>query len=191
VKSTQFLRQYLGAPGRTGAVLPSSEALAHLITDSAKLADARAIVEWGPGTGVFTEKILGKKSANALFFAMELNPEFAAATRLRCPKAEVIHESATHTRKYLTERGATGCDRIICGLPWASFPDALQDELLDTLASVLNPGGIFVTFAYLQGLMLPAGWKFRKKLRARFPKTKTTRVVWLNVPPAFVYCAEK
>ena len=80
---------------------------------------------------------------------------------------------------------------MICGLPWAAFPETLQDELLATILTVLRPGGRFLTFAYLQGLLLPAGRRFRKKLKTTFDRVTTTRTVWCNVPPAFVYCAEK
>ncbi len=96
-----------------------------------------------------------------------------------------------NAKKYLNELGLKECDCIICGLPWASFSKNLQNELLDTIINVLKPGGRFLTFAYLQGLLLPAGIRFKKTLATRFKKVTTTRTVWMNIPPAFVYCAEK
>jgi hypothetical protein len=57
----------------------------------------------------------------------------------------------------------------------------LQDKLLATVLDVLKPGGKFLTFAYLQGLLLPSGSMFRKKLHAKFKKVKTTGTVWLNI----------
>jgi phospholipid N-methyltransferase len=161
------------------------------MTDTARLSDADVIVEWGTGNGVITERILQKKTPNAGFLAVELNEEFVTATRRRCPTAKIVHDSAAHTRKHLSDHGWRGCDRLVCGLPWAAFPEKLQDDLLDTMYDVLNPGGIFVTFAYLQGLLLPAGQRFRKKLRARFPQVTRTRTIWMNFPPAFVYCVRK
>jgi phospholipid N-methyltransferase len=67
----------------------------------------------------------------------------------------------------------------------------LQDRLIDSILEILRPGGRFVTFAYLQGLLLPAGHAFSRKLQSRFRKVKKTRTVWRNLPPAFVYVAEK
>jgi hypothetical protein len=52
---------------------------------------------------------------------------------------------------------------------------------------VLGKGGQFVTFAYLQGLILPAAQRFRKLLKQYFSEVSTSRTVWLNVPPAFIY----
>lgn len=187
----QFLRQFMRNPARTGALAPSSEALADLITASADLPQASVVIEFGPGTGVFTEKILSQLPEGATFFAMELNPDFVAATRARCPGAQVYHDSATQTRRYLERHGHSHCDCIISGLPWAAFGEELQNELLDTIGDILRPGGRFLTFAYLQGLVLPSGMRFRKKLQSRFARVRTTRIVWANLPPALVYCAEK
>jgi len=44
-----------------------------------------------------------------------------------------------------------------------------------------------VTFAYLQGLLLPAAGMLRRRLRAQFSAVKTTKTIWRNVPPAFAY----
>ncbi len=52
---------------------------------------------------------------------------------------------------------------------------------------VLRPGGVFVTFAYLQGLMLPAAGMLRRRLKSEFSRVETTKIVWRNVPPAFAY----
>lgn len=191
VKTLNFIRQFVVHPGSTGAIAASSSDLAELITDEADLTNAEAVVEFGPGSGVFTEQILRKLPPNATFFALEVNKDFVTATQARCPGVTIYQDSAVHTEKYLTMQGHDKCDCVICGLPWTAFPQALQDELLATIQTILRPGGRFLTFAYLQGLLLPAGLRFRKKLNATFDRVTTTRTVWRNVPPAFVYCAEK
>ena len=191
MRSLNFVKQFITHPTQTGAVWPSSAELAHVITDAACLPEASVIVEWGSGTGVFTEQILQKKTETALFFAMELNPDFVRATQTRCPSAKIYHDSATETPSILAQYDRGLCDAVICGLPWAAFDESLQDELLNTLLDILRPGARFVTFAYLQGLLLPAGRRFRKKLQSRFSHVTTTRTVWRNTPPAFVYVATR
>lgn len=186
-----FLRQFVAQPGSTGAIAASSLGLAELITEEADLSQAKAVVEFGPGSGVFTEQIQRKLASDATFFAMEVNADFVQATRARCPDVTVYQDSAVHAAKYLKQHGHETCDCVICGLPWAAFPESLQDDLLRTIQTILRPGGRFLTFAYLQGLLLPAGLRFRKKLKATFGHVTTTKTVWRNLPPAFVYCAEK
>ena len=187
----QFIKAFLKHPTKTGAIAPSSVGLSELITDTADLSEASAVIELGPGTGVFTEKIIQKIPEGTVFIAIELNVDFVQATRDRCPDVEIHHDSATNARQYLEAHDLDHCDCIICGLPWASFSESLQDDLLNTITDILRPGGRFLTFAYLQGLLLPAGQRFRKKLRSHFSQVTTTKTVWCNVPPAFVYCATK
>ena len=177
MSALQFLKYFLSSPDVTGAVVASSEKLSDLITDAAGLSEVSAIIELGAGTGVFTRKIIQKMPRHASFFALEINPDFVEKIRERCPEARVHRDSAMNARKYLEEMGLKACDRVICGLPWASFEEDLQNELLGAILDVLKPGGRFLTFAYLHGLLLPAGWRFRRKLFSRFRKVTLTSTV--------------
>jgi phospholipid N-methyltransferase len=78
-------------------------------------------------------------------------------------------------------------DCVVCGLPWAAFPESLQLELLTEMMRVLKPGGRFATFAYVHGLALPQGRRFARLLPQFFSKVTRSNVVWWNIPPAFVY----
>ena len=80
---------------------------------------------------------------------------------------------------------------IVCGLPWASFDARRQDALMSATVDALGEGGQFVTFAYLQGLMLPAGRRFAGRLNDWFSRVSRSPVVWRNLPPAFVYQCTK
>ena len=59
------------------------------------------------------------------------------------------------------------------------------------LAHALVPGGIFVTFGYLQSLILPGAWVLPHGLRRHFAEVGRSPVVWRNVPPAFAYICRK
>lgn len=91
----------------------------------------------------------------------------------------------------MRERGLDAADTIISGLPWAVFPDHLQRSLLTEIYAALKSKGRFCTFAYLQGLLLPAGQNFRGLLEQTFDVVERSPVVWKNFPPAFVYRCEK
>jgi phosphatidylethanolamine/phosphatidyl-N-methylethanolamine N-methyltransferase len=165
--------------------------LAEMITETARIQEAHVVVELGTGTGVFTKAILRKLPSNGRFLGVELDRVFAALTRSRCPGARILRGNAAHLRSHLEAEGLDGCDAIVSGLPWAAFPDSLQECLLDAVVDALYPGGRFATFAYLQGLLLPAGRRFRTKLESRFAEIGTTSIVWRNLPPAFVYWGDK
>lgn len=148
---------------------------------------ARGVVEYGPGTGVFTEGIVKRLHQDAKFFAIERSAELAAVTRERCPGTTVHEQSAAEVGSLCQDEGIEQVDAIICGLPWASFPESLQASILDATLDILRPGGQFATFAYWQGVVLPAGMRFSQRLSASFETVHRSPTVWRNFPPAFVY----
>ena len=186
-----YIKQFLKNPKNTGSLTPSNEELSELVTDTAELCEMGTVVELGSGTGVFTEKILKKKKPEALFFAIEINPEFCEATRSRCPSATVYMDSAENMKKYLEQHGKNSCDCIISSLPWAVFDHRTQDKLLNTIWKVLRPGGRMITFSYSISMMVPNARRFRSILRNRFTSVVKSKTVWSNFPPAFVYSAKK
>ena len=99
----------------------------------------------------------------------------------------IYKDSVEDVRRLCNREGIEQVDCIVSGLPWASFLDDIQTQYLDAMMTVLRPGGQFVTFAYLQGLLLPAGQRFRRKLGNYFSQVTRSRTVWMNLPPAFVY----
>lgn len=187
----RFLKEYCVSPKLVGALTPSSRALAEAVTEAAGVREANTVIEFGPGTGVFTEVIARKIRDDAQFFAIEIREDFVRAVRERCPAVTVHHDSAANARKYLADLGLDACDCIVSGLPFAIFEDALQNELLDAAADVLKPGGLFVTFTYVLGPIMPGGHKLKGKLDERFSTVEKTPVVWWNFLPAFAYRAQK
>lgn len=186
-RNLKFLRQFLRKPGTTGAVAPSSRSLAVEMVAWLDLEKAGAVVEYGPGTGAFTDAVLARLPASCRFFMIEVNPLFVNLLRKRHPERVIYEDSVSNVRWLCRREGIAEVDCIISGLPWASFPEAMQIEYLDAMMTVLKPGGQFVTFAYLQGLLMPAGQQFRRKLQKYFSEVAHSRTVWMNLPPAFVY----
>lgn len=190
--SLTFMKEVFLSNRSTGAVTPSSRQLAERITDLAEVPGNKVIVEYGPGTGVFTEVILRKKDPDALFFAMEVNEAFVDATRKRCPGVTVYHDCAQNTMQHLKDAGHDRCDLIISGLPWTRFSGTLQDEILESTHEVLRPGGKFLTFGYTISPLMPAGRAFFcHKLRAKFGNVTQSSPIWQNFPPCRVYMAQK
>ena len=149
------------------------------------------MAEYGPGTGVFTQSILACVHPHTRFLAIEINARLAELLRSRLPGVHIYQDSASNVAQLCRQEGIDQLDAIVCGLPWASLSDAQQTELLEATARVLRGGGQFATFAYLQGLLLPAGQRFRRKLREHFRVIQCSRTIWANVPPAFVYRCRK
>lgn len=183
--------QFLKNPFSVGAVCPSSAFLAEEIASNAGLENASSIAELGPGTGALTGAILKRKADEAKFFAVELNLSVLEIFQKKFPEVKVYNESASNLAEIAKKEGLTEIDAVISGLPWAAFPEYLQDELLSAIAGTLSPRGCFSTFSYIHCPLLPAGRRFRNKLSEYFTSVETSSVVWRNLPPAFVYRCRK
>jgi phosphatidylethanolamine/phosphatidyl-N-methylethanolamine N-methyltransferase len=182
-----FLRNFVRHPTQVGAIAPSSPGLVKTMVDWFDWQQARSVVEFGPGTGVFTEAVLQHLHPAAKFIAIERSADLVAATRQRCPGATVIEDSVANVVELCRQHGMNQVDAVVCGLPWASFSESLQTEIMDAMFEVLRPGGQFATFAYWQGVVLPAGLRFSRRLHDSFTSVQRSHTVWRNLPPAFVY----
>jgi len=189
--TARFLKEFVTNPTHTGAIAPSSRFLARRMMEAVDFSAARTVVEYGPGTGSFTASARRHLRPDACFFAVELNPGFAQSFRKRHPDVRLHEDSVSNIRAICDREQVEQVDCIISGLPWAAFPDALQTEILEAMMTVLRPGGQFVTFAYLHGLVLPKAKRFREKLPQYFSRIRTTRPVWLNLPPALCYACQR
>jgi len=183
----RFFCEFLLHPVRVGAIAPSSRGLALRMVRWIDWERVNTVVEYGPGAGVFTAEILQCKRPGTEFFAVELDSQFAALLARRFPDLTLLHDSVANIEALCRQQGVSEVDAIVCGLPWAAFSDRDQTAYLDAMMRVLKPGGHFATFAYLQGMILPAARRFRGKLLSYFGEVQVSPVVWLNLPPAFVY----
>lgn len=188
--STLFWK-FLKNPRQVGACCASSPALCREITSAIGIENASLVAELGPGTGVITEEICKKLKPGAKVAAVELDENLAAGIERRFSNVTVFRGCASKLDTMLNSRALPKADVVISGLPFAIFPEELQEKILEGVMRSLVPGGTFATFAYLQGVILPAGARFRKKLESTFPEVTTSQIVWNNMPPAFVYRCRK
>lgn len=187
----EFFREFLRTPSVIGAIAPSSKGLAEMMVSDVDVEKASMVVEFGPGTGSFTQAILVRLSPGCQFVAIERNGSFVGMLRQKFPDLDLVHGSVETLPEILKARGKQPADCIISGLPWASFDADLQTRVLQAAARSLREGGTFATFAYVHGLLLPAAWRFRHLLESTFRDVRQSEVVWRNLPPAFVYHCRK
>lgn len=174
-------------PSEIGAVMPSSKRLVREMVSGIGLENFSSIVELGPGTGVATVEIISSMNDGTRFFVIERNEQMYEVFRSRFPEVKAYNRCASELKQILSEEGIDGLDAVVSGLPWASFPRAAQKAIIGSVADALGDDGVFTTFAYLQGFMLPAAHRFRQLLKETFATVRTSKVVWRNMPPAFVY----
>ena len=186
-----FSLEFLKNPIQIGSPFPSSQSLAKLMVDSAKLQSNSTIVELGPGTGSVTNQILKQIPSDSLFFAIEINEIFYKNLKKDYPETIIYHGTANEIKKYLKMHNRSQVDCIISAIPWGILSIDLQQELFSEIYDVIAPGGKFLTIALLIGTFFARGKKFKQLLDSNFELVNKTPVVWKNLPPAIVYICEK
>ncbi|WP_433065214.1 class I SAM-dependent methyltransferase [Dactylosporangium sp. CS-033363] len=182
-----ILTEFLRRPLTTGAIAASSPALARRMTGGLGLERARTVVELGPGTGVVTDEILRRVAPGTRVVAVELNGRLAERLTRRYERepVEIVPGSAAD----LTGLALDPVDVVVSGLPWTVMAAPVRARILDAVTAVLAPDGMFATFAYAHAAWTPPARRFAGELGRRFAVTATSRLVWRNLPPAFVHRA--
>src|SRR5262245_26681134 len=191
VNWTDFIAEFIRKPTDVGSLIPSSPYLAEAMIASAGLQDGDVVLEYGPGTGAFTGHILRALPPASQFAAIEINPRFAEIFRATYPDVRLFEDSVANVRAICDSMQIGSVDCVISGLPWAFFEESTQVELLNEMMRVLKPSGRFVTFGYLQSLALPGTRRLLNLLPSYFSNVSRSPLVWLNVPPAFVYSCRR
>ena len=189
--SMDHFAEFLRTPREIGTITPSSKSLVAAMVDWIEWDRVEVAVEYGPGKGTITGEILESVRRTATFFAVERNPFFAASFRKKFPDVTLYEDSVENIAAICVEHGVSKIDCVISGLPWASFSDEQQDHYLDEMLKKMPPGAQFVTYAYVIGLPLSSGRRFRERLDDRFTSVETSEIVWKNFPPAVVYRCRK
>ncbi|MBI2939328.1 MAG: methyltransferase domain-containing protein, partial [Chloroflexi bacterium] len=177
-----FLLAFWRARKTIGAIAPSSDGLARRIAQLADVGRARTVVEFGPGTGAITRRLLEVLPSDGQLWAFEVYPPFIAYLReaIRDPRLTVVGESAERVTQL---RGALGSDveRIISAVPFSLLPKAETQQMLRASASVLHPAGIFLALQYHPRYLAPL-------LRNEFARVDGHWYPW-NLPPALLLTA--
>jgi phosphatidylethanolamine/phosphatidyl-N-methylethanolamine N-methyltransferase len=178
-----FIKQFWKERKMVGAVRPSSRFLTEKMLENISFSDSKVIVELGPGTGVFTRKIIERMSDKTTLLVFELNEMFYEQLKKEFQDKRVIliNDSAEKLAHYLKENHLENADAIISSLPLSNFSNELKIKVVRAIYKNLKQQGKYIQYQYsTQG----------KKLLSTFFKKIEISFTPLNIPPAFVYTCE-
>jgi phospholipid N-methyltransferase len=175
------MMQYLKKPRETGAILPSSRYLAKKMIMDIDFKNAKCIVEYGPGTGVFTKKILENRSAETIVILFEYNENFYNLLKYKFKNEDnlfIINDSCENIEEYLNKYNVENIDYIVSGLPFASLPKSTSMNILKETKRLLNQSnGKFITFQYTL---------LKVEFLKHYFKNIKIKQEFRNIPPAYV-----
>ena len=172
--------EFLKHPRKIGAIAPSGKYLSAKMMLPIDFTSAKVIVEYGPGTGSFTKELVARRRSDTALILIEQNKAFCEQLRASfddLPNLFIVHGSAENVGQYLEARGVHGADYIVSGLPFASLPAAVSDNILNATKLALGQDGKFITFQYSL---------VKKKFMEQYFQVINCWKVIKNIPPAFV-----
>jgi len=180
----------------TAAVAPSSRYLAHAMLEPINLSEASTVVELGPGTGVMTRALLDVLPKNATLLAFEINGRFYRYLKKNIPDKRLVllRTSAEHVGRELRRRGRTRGDGVVSSLGLGLMSDRERRALIGALLPFMDDDSVFTQYQYIHGLEVKDG-RLRRfsvgSLLQQYFASVERKMVWRNIPPAFVFACRK
>jgi phospholipid N-methyltransferase len=146
------------------------------------------IVEYGPGTGVFTKYILDHMTSDSKLILIERNEDFINILNqsFQDPRLSVYHDSAENVELLLKANGEKHADYVISGIPFSFLPPKLRNIVVERSFACLREGGKFLAYQTFYQLD-----RFLKVYLNKYFKLVYTSYCLRNAPPLRIFEAVK
>ena len=140
---------------RTGAVAPSSKALAQSMTGelARHYRHPASVLEVGAGTGSITEEIVRHLSGGDRLDVYEIDRRFASLIRHRLKEDRAFRDVdaavRVHNKPIEAIEREPQYDFVISCLPFTNFAPEVVRNIFEIYRAVLKPGGICSFYEYL------------------------------------------
>ncbi|WP_051132583.1 class I SAM-dependent methyltransferase [Sphingobium bisphenolivorans] len=165
-----------------GSAFPASRYMVDAMLAPIDWRRVRTVVEFGPGTGVFTRALLDRLPRDARLLALDTSEGFIGHLRATIPDSRLIAAAgcATEIRRIMSAHGLEQVDCILSGLPFSTVPPEVADRIMDASRRMLNEDGYFLAYQ-MRSAVHPL-------LRRHFARVEKG-FEWRNIPPCHLYWA--
>lgn len=146
-----FFRGFVENPAMVASVVPSSQATIDAMLAKVDWNRCRLFVEYGPGVGTFTTRILDLLPPDGRLIAIDTNPRFIdfLGKTIDDPRFEAVLGSAADVESIVRNAGHAHADYVISGLPFTALPKEVAEGIVAATYAVLRDGGAFMTYQFL------------------------------------------
>ena len=178
------LIKYLLKDHDIGATVATSKFGVKKVCSKIDPLNSRVIVEYGPGTGVFTDYILSQFKNLEKLILIEKNKDLCnfLEKTIDDKRVYIFNDNAKNVSEILKQFGNIRADYIISGIPFSYFDDELKLKIINNTYNSLTNTGKFLVYQY-------------RKLMMKYLLTFFSRVIFelevRNFPPLFIFEAIK
>lgn len=143
------------------------------------------VIELGVGTGAITKAIEKEIPNDRSYLGIEVDRELVDSLHQKFRGLKIVCGSACETHAIHRDSGLGKAGYILCCLPFVTLPAEVGKRVLAEIEKFMADGCTFRTFQYAHGYYTPAAIKLREFMRERYGKSKRSKLVVKNVPPAY------
>lgn len=184
-ENIQFLQAFIKNPLKVGAITPSSPELAAKMIEGIVPEANKVVLELGVGTGAITKFLQEIVPDEKSYLGIELDGNLVKSLKIKFPDLKIIRGNACDLEKIHQKSGVGKVGYIICCLPFVSLPNEVGEKILSEIDKFMRQGCTFRTFQYAHGYYMPSAIKLREFMRDRYGKSKRSKLVVKNMPPAY------
>ena len=146
------------------------------------------IVEYGPGTGVFSKYLLKQMGHDSRLILIELNKNFKSILKAKItdPRVMIVHDSAENVLETLRSCKESEADYVISGIPFSFLDQDLKHRILYNTHRALKTGGKFLVYQ----TCFQTNNHLKVHLQKYFPQVKAKYELG-NIPPLRIFEAIK
>ncbi len=146
------------------------------------------IIEYGPGTGVFTNYILKNMGSESRLILIERNKNFGSILKKKIhdPRVVIVNDSAENVLETLRACQESQADYILSGIPFILLNESLKNKILYNTHRALKKGGKFLVYQ----TCFQTDNHLKIHLDRYFPVVRS-RYELMNIPPMRTYEAIK
>jgi len=170
------------------SITPTSAVGVKKVCNKIDFSQNSLIVEYGPGTGVFSKYLLRQMGEDSRLILIERNRNFNSLLKrnLKDPRVVLVHDSCENVLETLRACKESEADYIISGIPFSFLDSDLKHRILYNTHRALKKGGKFLVYQ----TCFQTNNHLKVHLQQYFPVVNS-KYELANIPPLRTYEAIK
>ena len=170
------------------SITPTSPFGVKNVCDKIDFGRSKVIVEYGAGTGVFTQHLLRHMHSHARLIVIERNSHFNSILQKNfCdPRVAIVNDSAENVLDTLAHHAVSEVDYVISGIPFLWLNCDIKHKILCNTHRILKTQGKFLAYQTI----FQTSRDLKVHLDRYFSKVHVN-YEFMNIPPLCIYEAIK